>query len=169
MSVPARVVALAAAALLAVGGAAAALPARAEPSADAVTGVSAPEVFTGVRQSMSFSSSGLATTFLDLPIGTYSIAAKAVVVTTGTAAAEVRCKLNFFLLAGADSDLGEASVTPTARRQTFALHVAQILNSPAPVLLSCAVLVGGNVTLSNVRIVATRVADPNHLHVSPLP
>ncbi|HZM83018.1 MAG TPA: hypothetical protein VFC19_45455 [Candidatus Limnocylindrales bacterium] len=128
--------------------------------------VTAPEVFGGFTDNLPFSNNVQVTKMLPVPTGTYTAFAK-VTATTTSNIAEVMCRLHTTAAGDADeSRLTLSSSTPT---QTMSLQFNFVNNlNQTVVALTCQRNATANVTLSWMKIVAIRVADPSHLHNSPL-
>ena len=134
--------------------------------AAAAAAVSAPEVFAGFNNSKSMVGLAARTITLAAPIGTYAITAKTSVLNNNASTVDVKCRLQM----GANFDESQATVSASIRRQSLALQVTNVANTPTNITLTCNNnIAGGNTTLTFMKITALRVQDPAHLHNVQLP
>ena len=126
---------------------------------------SAPEVFSGFKDSRALVGNATASAALQLPIGTYAITAKVSARNNNGVTNTVECRLDGVT----DFDISAATLTASVRNQTLSLQVVNIANNPRLIFLTCRNSnVEADTTLRFMKITATRVQDPNHLHNGPL-
>jgi hypothetical protein len=125
----------------------------------------APEVFSGFKDNTAMVGNQTGSGALQLPIGTYAITAKVYARNNNGVTNTVNCRLD-----GVTSfDISEATLTSSVRDQTLSFNMVNIANSPRLIFLTCRNSnFSADTTLKFMKITATRVHDPNHLHNGPL-